>query len=129
MSSKVRLLIVDNSKDFVWLLVRYLSKCADIEIVGVAYDGEQAIQMVKQIKPDVLLLDIIMPNMNGFMVLSEIWDNKDFKIIAMSALSSERMIENAMGFGVAGYLIKPFNLNDLYSEIKRCAQVAFDSDP
>lgn len=122
MNPKVRILIVDNSKDFVWLLVRYLYKCPDIEIVGVAYDGEQAIHMVKQIKPDVLLLDIIMPKMDGFMVLSEIWKIKDLKVITMSVLSSERMIENAMGFGVASYLIKPFNLNDLYSEIKRCAE-------
>lgn len=122
MDSKVRILIADNSKDFVWLLVQFLSKYPEIEIVGAAYNGKQTIQMVEQTNPDVLLLDIIMPSWNGFMVLNEIRNKKDLKIIAMSALRNERMIENAMDLGVIDYLEKPFKLYDLYVQIRECVE-------
>lgn len=69
MTRKIRLLISDDNRDFVRILVGYFSKQPNIEIVGIAYDGDQTLEMIEQTKPDALLLDLIMPNVSGFEVL------------------------------------------------------------
>lgn len=116
--SKKRILISDNSKDFVQLLIDFFSKQPDIEIVGFAYDGKQTLEMIEQTKPDVLLLDIIMPEMDGIEVIQKIYesDNK-LKICVISAVRNEKINEMAIGYGVEDYFIKPLDLEEVLNVI------------
>jgi two-component system response regulator (stage 0 sporulation protein A) len=115
---KKRILISDNSKDFVQLLVQYFLSRPGIEIVGVAYDGNQTLQMIKQTKPDVLLLDIIMPGMDGLEVARNINKSENkLKIIIISAVGNEQIHEMAINCGAEHYFIKPVKLNEVLEAI------------
>jgi len=119
MSRKLRVLIADNSEDFVWLLVQYLSMASDIEIIGVAHDGRQAVQMVRQTQPDVLLLDIVMPGMDGIEVLRRIRvENEGIRVFIMSALAISHLVDAAGALGVEGYYVKPFDFRHMVQAIQ-----------
>jgi two-component system response regulator (stage 0 sporulation protein A) len=62
---KMRVLVVDDNKEFVGLLREYLEKQDDIEVVGVAYNGVEALEAIQELSPDVVVLDIIMPYLDG----------------------------------------------------------------
>lgn len=116
--TKTRVLISDNSKDFVRLLVDFFSKQQGIEIVGVAYDGKQALKMIEQTKPDVLLLDLIMPEMDGVEVIKKVHESGcKLKIYVISAVGNEKINEIAIEYGVLHYFIKPIDLNDILNAI------------
>jgi two-component system response regulator (stage 0 sporulation protein A) len=123
---KIRVLICENSQDFVWLLVKVLSSYPEIEIVGVAYDGNQAIGMIEQTKPDVLLLDIIIPDMDGLAVLRRLNELKTtLKVFVLSAIGNKKLIEMAMELGAKQYFVKPACIDNIVSSImENCKQLA-----
>ena len=65
MSEKITVLVADDNNDFTTTLSNYLEKEEEIEIIGIAKDGNEAYEMAVQLKPDILLLDIIMPHLDG----------------------------------------------------------------
>ena len=71
-NEKVRVLVADDNKDFCHILKDYLSSQEGIEVVGTAYDGKEAFEMVIETRPDVLLMDIVMPHLDGLGVLAKI---------------------------------------------------------
>ena len=86
----IRLLIADNSMDYASLLSSYISADSDIDVVGIAGDGEKAIQMVQDTCPDVVLLDILMPRIDGLEVLQEIKAMNNCPLVFMiSALRND----------------------------------------
>lgn len=116
--SRVRVVISDNSRDFVELLVEYFSNVPEIELVGVAYDGDQTISIIEQTKPDVLLLDLIMPNKDGLEVLKSInMAPSVLQIYVISAVGNDKLIEMEMQLGVKQHFIKPVKLTDVLSAI------------
>lgn len=116
--AKIRLLISDNSRDFVWLLVEYLSKYRQIEIIGVAYDGRQTIKMIEQAKPGVVLLDLIMPDIDGLQVMERVREvHAPLKIFVLSAIGDDDLIEKVKDLGAAQYFIKPVDLNKIVSAV------------
>ena len=116
--SKVRVLIADNSKDFSTLLSKRLSMSNTIEIVGVAQDGMQTINMLNQTTPDVLLLDIVMPNIDGLEVLKRIQEvGHKPMIFVVSALGDEQLSKQALALGANYYFVKPLNIEMLINKI------------
>jgi len=116
--SKKRIFISDNSRDFVSLLVDFFSKQLRIEIVGVAYDGKQTLEAIAKAKPDVLLLDLVMPEMDGIEILKKIYENGDkIKVYIISALEDESIHERIKEYGVERYFIKPVNFNEILHAI------------
>lgn len=115
---KKRVLITENYKDFAELMIQFFSKQPDMEIVGVAYNGNQALTMIKQTKPDVLLLDLIMPGMDGVSVLRNIqgFDNKP-KVYVISAIGNEDIYDMVNQYGVEQYFIKPLDFREVYTVI------------
>lgn len=71
MSEKIKVLVSDDNQDFAKTLVSYLSKDEDLEIVGTARDGQEAYDKILETKPDIALLDIIMPHLDGLGVLEK----------------------------------------------------------
>ena len=69
MNEKITILIADDNADFATTLVNNLSKENDMEVIGVAKDGKEAVEKVLEKKPDIILLDVIMPYLDGLGVL------------------------------------------------------------
>ena len=79
-----------------------------------AMNGKQALEIAKKEKPDIILLDIIMPEMNGFEALEKLKEDKltkDIPVVMLTAKEKMDDVEHAMSLGARAYLVKPLNLN------------------
>lgn len=121
MKNKVRVLLADDNKDFCNSLKSSLETSGFIDVVGVAYDGKEAYEMVLETRPDVLLTDIIMPYMDGLALLGKINSNtmltKKPKAIVFSSMGYENIITKAMNLGARYFLAKPFEASSLIDRI------------
>ena len=114
----MKVLVADDNRDFNELLTDYLDGEPDIEVVGRAYNGKEALKVLEETQPDVLLLDIIMPYMDGLGVLEQLpelnLENRP-KVIMLTAFGHENITQRAVELGANYYILKPFNM-DLLSE-------------
>jgi len=121
MAESKRILIADDDKLFTHVLEQYINSQEDFTVCGIVHDGIEAVKMIKSEQPDVVILDLIMPRLDGMSVLEEIRDlemEKRTKFIIASAFSQEVIAQNAMDLGVIYYFIKPFDLNHLADRIR-----------
>ncbi len=88
------------------------------EVVGEASDGIEAVAMVKEHQPDVAILDIKMPNMDGIAAASEIVGERLAAVVILTAFSQRELIEQARDAGAISYLIKPFQRTELVPAIE-----------
>lgn len=115
----MRLLIVDDSSIMRRIIEKNL-KDYDIEIIGTAPDGQQALELVKEKKPDVITLDITMPGMDGLACLDEIMVvHPTAKVMIITALSDKLTGLRALDKGARGFLYKPVNAVDLANAFDR----------
>lgn len=107
-----RILVVDDEKDICALLKEFLDlKGYD---TYTAFDGKTALKMFKEIRPDVVLLDIVMPGMTGIEVLKEIKKRSPSTAVVMAtAVTDEETAKRALEQGAYDYVVKPFDLNYL----------------
>lgn len=116
---KYNILIVDDEPNIIMSL-EYILKKENYE-VHIARDGKEAIDIVQESKIDVVLLDIMMPNVDGYQVLSFIRNNselKDVKVIFLTAKNKKQDIEKGFSLGVDKYMSKPFSNKNILAEIK-----------
>lgn len=93
-----------------------------IEIVGEAADGQQALEKVQELKPDVLLLDVRMPNKDGLSVLEELQGSDlDMKIVMLSSHDNPTYVARSVALGASDYLLKSIGREDLLDSIRRAA--------
>lgn len=114
-TKQIKLLLVEDSDVQREVLINILSSCKDIQIVGLAKNGAEAIEVLKIIKPDIVLMDIHMPKMNGVEAITHIMSTDPLPIIAMSATSSMDEITNgfhALKAGAIAFSEKPINSHD-----------------
>lgn len=115
----MRLLIVDDSSIMRRIIEKNL-KDYDIQIIGMAPDGQTALQLVKEHKPDVITLDITMPGMDGLACLDEIMTvHPQAKVMIITALSDKLTGLRALDKGARGFLYKPVNAVDLAKAFDR----------
>ena len=117
---KIKVLIVDDEPDYLQTLRDMLEM--NRYLVASAIDGQQALKMIPEEQPDVILLDLIMPGMNGLEVLERIKSNPEFKsipVIMLTGRSEGGDITRAKECGVDDYIVKPFNRNLLLETIKK----------
>ncbi|OEF95530.1 sporulation transcription factor Spo0A [Vulcanibacillus modesticaldus] len=119
--SKIKVLIADDNREFIELLQEFLLKQADIDLVGVAYNGYEVLEILEEAEPDVMILDIIMPHLDGLGVLEKIKNNfsKQPKIIMLTAFGQENVTQRAVELGAAYYVLKPFDMEILLSHIRQ----------
>jgi response regulator of citrate/malate metabolism len=119
----IRVLIVDD--DFMVAKVHsgYVAKTTGFEVVGVAHTGGDALRAVDELRPDLVLLDIYLPDMDGVSVLRELRTSRsaDTDVIVISAANDVETVRAAMRGGVLHYLIKPFTYAALYDQLKHFA--------
>ncbi len=100
-------LLVDDHKDMRTELRKILDVTSDIQVVGEAADGKQAVEMAKKHRPSVVVMDIAMPKLNGLEATRLIRQGlPDTKVLICSAHSDEGYVERAMAVGAAGYINK-----------------------
>ena len=113
MSDNIKILIADDNYDFAMTLMGYLEREEGMEIVGRAKDGSEAYQMIMEKCPDVVLLDMIMPHVDGLGVLERVNDSKLEKrplFIMLSAVGQDKITQKAISLGAQYYIVKPFEI-------------------
>lgn len=121
--SKINVAIVDDNERIVSLLDNILKTDENIEVVGTADNGLGAIDVIKERQPDVVLLDLIMPKLDGLEVMQKINSDMDIKkhpaFIVISAIGKETITENAFSHGAVYYIMKPFENDVVINKIKQ----------
>lgn len=119
--NKIRVLLADDNKDFCDVLGNYLGKDEDIEIVAVAHDGIEAYNKIRDYKPDVVILDGIMPRLDGLGILEKLQIESIEKppiCIMLSAMTLEKVTQRALDLGADYYMAKPFDMETLVQRIR-----------
>ena len=121
MNDKLKILIADDNNDFAATLTGYIEQEDDLEIIGKARDGLEAIDMIRLLEPDIVLLDVIMPHLDGLGVLERVLNNKLRKeplFIMLSAVGQDKITQRAIELGAQYYIVKPFDINLLIKRMK-----------
>lgn len=121
MSEKITILVADDNNDFTATLSSYLEQEEEMEIIGIARDGNEAYNMVLELQPDIILLDMIMPHLDGLGVLEKIADTDMEKrplSIILSAVGQDKITQKAIALGAQYYIVKPFDINVLVKRMK-----------
>jgi len=124
MYKSVKVLIADDNKDFVEILREYFEKQEDMTVVGTAYNGQETVEMINLKVPDVVVLDIVMPHLDGIGVLERLARMELInrpKIVMLTALGQENMTQRAVELGADYYVIKPFDLETLGNRVRQLA--------
>lgn len=118
---RIKVLLVDDNADYCCMMKDYLAVQEDMEVVGVASDGQIAVEMITNKKPDVVLLDLVMPFLDGLGVLKRINQferERRPKIIAISAVAHDKITQSVIGLGADYYVIKPAAIEMLIDRIR-----------
>ena len=118
----LKIAIADDNQKILDLLDRVIGMEKDMNLVGKAKNGEEMCQIIKDKQPDVVLLDLIMPKMDGISVMEMIGADKTVKkqpnFIIVTAIGQERITEDAFEKGAAYYILKPFRNETILQRIK-----------
>ena len=122
--SPYRILVADDNREFCDLLAQYIQSQTDFKLVGTAQNGRQVLEMVQSENPDVVVLDIIMPHLDGIGVLEQLNGlglAKRPKIIMLTAFGQESIAQRVVALGADYYILKPFDLAVLAKRIRQIA--------
>lgn len=114
---KTRVLIADDDP-IIRLDLKQMLENMDYEVVAEAADGEEALDMARLSKPDVCLLDVRMPNVDGITVAEKLSEEEIAPAVIVTAYSDKELVERATEAGVFGYVVKPFKPVDLAPAIE-----------
>ena len=118
-SDPIRVMIVDDHGMVRRGLMTYLKNEADVEVVGEAREGQEAVQLCGQLQPDVILMDLLMPKLDGVAATRLIcrqWPQ--VRIIALTSFAEKELVQNALQAGAIGYLLKNATGSDLAAAIR-----------
>ena len=120
MKEKIKILIADDNIDFVSTLITYFNTQEDVEIVATAKDGQDAYNKIITERPTVVLLDVIMPHLDGLGVLEKlVSSNIELPIcIMLSAVGQDNVTAQAINLGAQYYILKPFKMDVLMKRIR-----------
>jgi two-component system chemotaxis response regulator CheY len=114
-----RVLIVDDLA-FIKLIIRDTLEKTGFEVAGEAANGLEAVEMYKRLSPDVVLMDITMPRMDGIQALSRIMEmDSNAKVIMCSALGQQKLIIQSIQLGAKDFIVKPFKPERIIGAIKK----------
>lgn len=129
---KIRVLIADNNRDLCAALAEHIELQSDMELAGVAYDGLEAVEQIRQTSPDVVILDITMPYLDGIGVLEQmppVEGGHRPRVVVLTAFEQENMIQRLISLGADYYMVKPFDMNTLFDRLRQFAGGAPPSAP
>lgn len=124
--------IADDNERMLQLLSTIVSGEDDFEVVGTARDGEQIYKLIKEKTPDLVLMDVVMPKLDGLAVLKKVGEDASIEkrpsFVMISAIGQERITEEAFSYGADYFIMKPFDNEMVLSRIRnvRDAKTEFD---
>jgi response regulator of citrate/malate metabolism len=120
----IRVLVVDDDFMVATVHSRFVEQAAGFAVVGVAHTGAEALAQVEQLRPDLVLLDIYLPDMSGLAVLQRLRGSgtPEVDVLVVSAARDVDSIKQALRGGVAHYLVKPFDQAALQERLERYAE-------
>lgn len=117
-NEKVRILIVDDHAVVRQGLITFLELQDEIEVVGEASNGKEALQRVQELEPDVVLMDLVMPVMDGLTAIKQIKQMRpSTEVIALTSFADDEKVFTAIRSGATGYLLKDVQPNDLVKAV------------
>ncbi len=120
-NSKISVLIADDNKEFCSILNDYLLNQRDIIVTGIAKDGLEALDLIQEKEPDLVVLDIIMPHLDGLGVLEKLNSmklNKIPRVMVLSAVGQDKITQKAIKLGADYYVVKPFDMDVFTKRIR-----------
>ncbi|PLS15317.1 sporulation transcription factor Spo0A [Bacillus sp. M6-12] len=120
--TKIKVCVVDDNRELVGLLGEYISSQDDMEVVGVAHNGQDCLTLLENVNPDILLLDIIMPHLDGLAVLEKLRESQKASmpnVIMLTAFGQEDLTKKAVDLGASYFILKPFDMENLTSHIRQ----------
>jgi two-component system response regulator (stage 0 sporulation protein A) len=116
----IRVLVADDNREFCNILKDYINSQPDLEVVGTAHNGGEALELVDETRPDVMLLDIIMPHLDGIGVLERLAGRETRpKIVMLTAFGQETITQRVVEMGADYYVLKPFDLEVLANRVRQ----------
>ena len=123
MTTKIRVLLADTGEDFRQLLSQLLERESDLTLVGAAENGEEALRLVRELDPDVLVTDVILPKLDGLSVLQKLQEeNRATRAVVVSGFYTQQVLTEASELGAAFFLPKPCAPELLVSRIRQAAR-------
>ena len=119
--NKMKILVCDDNKNFTNIVSNFLASQNDMEVVDVAVNGKEALDKIQKTQPDVVLLDLVMPELDGLGVMEKLVESKPDKmpkIVLQSAISQEFVIKEALELGAYCFILKPYELPILADRIR-----------
>ncbi len=117
----IRILIADDNQRFSEILRKSMDAVSGFEVVGTAHDGVEALQCVQQLLPDLLVLDMIMPHLDGLGVLEKLHEcrlERMPRVIVLSGMGQDAVAARALSLGADYYMLKPFDMDVLVRRAK-----------
>lgn len=116
-----RIIVIDNEREFTSLIRSFLEASCNCK-VDVIPDGYNGIRMAAKLKPDLILLDVLMPAMNGFLILKRLKENEEtssIHVAMITAVDDEESKKKAADLGCVDYFVKPIKLEDLKHRVNQ----------
>jgi len=119
MKTCMSVVIVDDNQSLSYLIRDGLNKEEAFEVIGLAHDGEVGIQMITDLKPDIVILDMVMPKADGLTVLETFNGKKGPNFVVLSAIGHDVITKKSMSLGAMYYIVKPFEVTALINRMKQ----------
>lgn len=119
---KISVCLIDDNRELIQMMKEYFEKQSDIEVIGVAYNGQSCLDLLDEVNPDILILDIIMPHIDGLNVLSRLraQERESYpNVIMLTAFGQEDVMKKAVDLGASYFVLKPFDLDHLAEQIRQ----------
>lgn len=119
--NRISICLVDDNPELLSMMEDYFETQQDIEVIGTASNGKTCLEMLEVMEPDVLILDIIMPHVDGLAVLNRLRSMdlaKMPQVIMLTAFGQEEVMKKAVEFGASYFILKPFDMDHLADQIR-----------
>ena len=127
---RIRVLLVDDHAVVRTGLRTFFDLLDDIEVVGEAADGSEGVAMARRLKPDVVLMDLLMPNMDGLTAIGRIkTEDPEIEVVAMTSFIEEEKVTAALEAGATGYLLKDAGADEVAAAIRAAVAGEMHLDP
>lgn len=122
MTENIKILIADDNKNFCESLKQFLETHEDFEVLSVTNNGLEALELVEKLEPDILIMELILPCLDGLGVLSRLSTvQKRPKVIISTAMGQENMTQEAVRLGIDYFLLKPYDFQTISMRVRQLA--------
>lgn len=117
----IKVVVADDNREFCQIVAQFISAQSEFQVVGTAKDGMEALELIQRERPDLVILDIIMPHLDGLGVLEKLHaSEEDYfpKVIILSAVGQDKVTQRAIELGASYYVVKPFDFQILIKRLR-----------